>query len=561
MKWIKSRSRFLNEARIGDVILRKQRERIAEEWSEKYLDYEEIEPTDKIKQGKWKLSYDDKIEVLNHFFALSGNPIDMDEIFNIFKNLDKEFSKVLKESIDLELLGEKFKILLEDFNPNEPTIDQISIIYEPIFRKLNVNETKASDFIKKDENGRPIRDEDGNMVRVTKKEGEPIFEKNLVNIKLFVEAYNRCYDNEVDVDIFYGRSISNMISLANENHNSQYGYQFDFKIFDRDVYLSIKHSAQEILNMSISKFFSSCQHLYEGGYRDQLLGNIFDPNSIPAFLVFDTPIYWEDEKISDFLPLSRMMIRSIEKFNEEDSDKILLHRAYPDRMKEVFDKMVEKYSGNKKNIEVDSLKKYVFTPDIDPEDKLKSPYMDDNLSLERHPYIGTNAKSLYLNKNYDWSKIKISPKAKLKEIVIETNDVPENLFQINLNPDWIKFKFIKINDLSNFNLVKTDSIAFDKCSFSPGVLNNWPNSDGIKKLQIISCEIDGGLDISNFKNLEELHLIYTLDEYSDITDIIGELESLKKIVISGDLMSGEGKKYFNELKSRGIKIETVGPVI
>jgi hypothetical protein len=26
-------------------------------------------------------------------------------------------------------------------------------------------------------------------------------------------------------------------------------------------------------------------------------------------------------------------------------------------------------------------------------------------------------------------------------------------------------------------------------------------------------------------------------------------------------MSGEGKKYFNELKSKGIKIETVGPVI
>lgn len=560
MKWIKSRNRFLNEAKIKDVILPRQRKEVAYKWSEKYLEYEEVEPTDKIKQGKWKLSEEDKIKVLSYFFGREDDPIDMGEIFNIFKNLDDKFVKILKESVDISLIRddkEKFEILLNDFNPKEPTIDQITIIYDSIFRKLNVNETKADEYIKKDENGRPVRDEEGNMVKVKKEKGDPIFEKNLVNIKSFIESYNRCYDNEIDVDQFYGRGISNLVSLANENHNSR--YKFDFEIFNKDLYLSIKHSAQDILNMAISKFFSSCQHLYTGGYREQLLGNVFDPNSIPAFLVFDTPIFWNDDKISDFLPLTRMIIRSIEKFDEDDKDKIYFDRAYPDRMKEIFEEIVEKYSGNK---ESGNVSKYVFSPDIDMEkDSIREPYMD-RLELEKVPYIGVNTKSLHINRNYDWSKVKVSPKSKIKEMIIETDKLPQNLFKLSINPDWIKFKFIKILDLSKFESIITDSIAFDKCKFSSDTINQWPQSNKIKKLQIVSCDVVGNtIDLSNFKNLEELHLIYTLDDVKEIDNIINNIKSLKKLVLSGDIASGEGKKVISDLKSKGLKIETIGPVI
>jgi len=560
MKWIKNRKRFLNEAKIKDVILPRQAKEVKSAWSEKYLDYEEVEPTDKIKQGKWKLTEEDKIEVLSYFFGREDDPIDMDEIFNAFKQLDDKFSNVLKDSIDIGSFRdnkEKYEILLKEFNPKEPTIDQISIIYEPIFRKLNVNETKADELIKKDENGRPVKDEEGNMVKVKKEKGEPVYEKNLVNIKSFIDSYNRCYDdNQIDVDLFYSRNISNLVSLANENHNSS--YKFDFEIFNKDLYLSIKHSAQDILNMSISKFYASCQHLYSGGYRSQLLGNVFDPNSIPAFLIFDTPIFWNDEKISDFLPLTRMMVRNLESFDDKNSSKIFFDRAYPDRMKTILNKIIEKYSGNIENAA--GGEKYMFTPDVDVDDSLSTPYMD-RLGVDRLPYIGVNTKSLHINRNYNWTKVKISPKAKIKEIIIETNELPENLFTLNLNPDWIKFKFIKINDLTQFNSIETDSIAFDKCSLSTNIINNWPSSDKIKKLQIVSCDVTGGLvSLSNFTNLEELHLIYTLDDYQDVIEIIKDIK-LNKLVISGDLMSGEGKKYFNELKSKGIKIETVGPVI
>jgi hypothetical protein len=561
MKWIKNRSRFLNEAKIKDVILPRQRKEVAYKWSEKYLEYEEVEPTDKIKQGKWKLSEEDKIEVLSYFFGREDDPVNMTEIFNIFKNLDDDFARILKESVDLDLIRDeknKYEILLKDFNPKEPTIDQMSIIYEPIFRKLNVNETKADERIQKDDAGRPVRDEEGNMVKIKKEKGEPVFEKNLVNIKSFAESYNRCYDNEVDVDSFYNRSISNMVSLANENHNSS--YKFDFEIFNRDLYLSIKHNAQDILNMSISKFFASCQHLYSGGYRERLIGNVFDPNSIPAFLVFDTPIFWEDEKISDFLPLSRMIVRSIEKFDDDSQDKIFFDRAYPDRMKTIFGKIIEKYSGNKEN--ADNVSKYLFSPDVDMEkDSIYEPYMD-RLGLEKVPFIGVNTKSLHINRNYDWSKVKVSPKAKIKEMIIETDELPQNLFKLNINPDWIKFKFINILDLSKFESIITDSIAFDKCKFSSDTINQWPQSNKIKKLQIVSCDVSGNtINLSNFSNLEELQLIYTLDDAQEINNIIKDIKSLKKLVLSGDIASGDGKKIISDLKSKGLKIETVGPVI
>ena len=56
MKWIKTRNYFLKEAKIKDVILPKQAAQVKSQWGEKWLDAEEIEPTEKIIQGVWKLS-------------------------------------------------------------------------------------------------------------------------------------------------------------------------------------------------------------------------------------------------------------------------------------------------------------------------------------------------------------------------------------------------------------------------------------------------------------------------------------------------------------------------
>ena len=62
MKWIKTRQQWLNEAKIRDVIFPKQAKEVASTWGKKYLEYEEITPTNKIKQGTWKLEEEDKLK-------------------------------------------------------------------------------------------------------------------------------------------------------------------------------------------------------------------------------------------------------------------------------------------------------------------------------------------------------------------------------------------------------------------------------------------------------------------------------------------------------------------
>jgi hypothetical protein len=559
MKWIKNREQWLNEAKIRDVILPRQAKELASRWGEKYLDYEEIEPTDKIVQGKWKLEDEDRIKVLSAFFDC-----DMDEVMKLFSSLPDKLNSVISESIDLKLLKEEEATVMNEFNIQSPTVDQIVFIYEPVFRKLDINQTRSSEMIQKDENGRPIRDEGGNMIKIQKNPGDPIFTNNLVNINGFVEDFNRCYqEDNVNASGFSMRSISQLRNLAKENYNRDYKYEYN--IFGRDLYLEINHNPQDILNMSISKFYASCQHLYTGGYREQLLGNVFDPNSIPAFLVFDTPILWNGEKISDKLPLSRMMIRNIESFDEAKETKIYFDRAYPDRMKDgqfgdVFDEIVTKYTGMKS---VDSSEvRYLFTPDVsDDADEIRDPYMD-RLRIDRGKFIGVNTKTLYLNRIYDWSRVKISPKAKLKEVIIETTDVPENFLDIPMDLEWVKFKFLKIRTLSGFDKVKTDQIAFDKCKFDSNILNDVNSiNPNISKLQIVSCDLTGQLTFSQFKNLKELHLIYTLDTLMDMKEALLNLH-LDKLVISGDLINDKkSKELITDLRRSGTKVEVVGPQI
>lgn len=555
MKWIKDREKFLNEAKLRDVIFQRQAKEVSRVWGEKFLDYEEVTATDKITQGKWKLSEEDKNKVLGRFFDA-----DMEVVTRIFSSLPDRFADVLADSINIDLIkDEKFKVISKDLNIKNPSIDQIVIIFDAIFRKIAVSETMATEIIQKGEDGRPLRDEAGNMIKVAKKKGELIYSNNLVNINTFVDDFNRCFPEEKVNINFEERNIQKLRSAASvdENHD----YKVDFKIFDKDVYLSITHNPKDILNMSISKFYASCQHLYSGGYREQVLGNVFDPNSIPAFLTFETPIYWKDEIISEQLPLSRMVIRNIETFDAQSEAKIFFDRAYPDRMKDIFGEIVEKYSGMKETVQDRGGVTYVFTPDIDAEDKIREPYMD-RLRIQRKPYIGKNTRTLYLNRMHDWSNVKIAPDAKIKELIIETTDIPEDLTKVPLNPDWVKFKYLTINTLSNFDKIKTDSIAFDKCKLDTSVLDDMNKSNpNIKKLQIVSCDLTGELGFSQFQNLEELHIVYTLDTIEEIKDLTENLK-IKKLVLSGDLIKDkEAKAQINQVRQRGIKVEIVGPVI
>jgi len=170
------------------------------------------------------------------------------------------------------------------------------------------------------------------------------------------------------------------------------------------------------------------------------LANVFDPNSIPAFLIFDSPIYnKENQKISDVMPLSRMQLRKIETLDENNDVKIYFDRAYPDRMQDIFPEIVEKYTSNK---EVESVTgyNYIYAPDIDSgdENKLEQPYHDRiGGRIKNKKRIGSNVRSLDLSALHDWSDFIISPNNNLKELVIETTELPENLFDLKLDLEWV----------------------------------------------------------------------------------------------------------------------------
>ena len=137
MKWIKDRNKFLNEAKLRDVIFARQAKEVSRIWGEKFLDYEEVTATDKIKQGKWKLSDEDKNRVLGKFFDCN-----MKSVTDVFDSVNDKFAQVLSQSINLDLIrDEKFKIIATDLNIKNPSIDQIAILFDSIFRKISVSET------------------------------------------------------------------------------------------------------------------------------------------------------------------------------------------------------------------------------------------------------------------------------------------------------------------------------------------------------------------------------------------------------------------------------------
>ena len=345
-------------------------------------------------------------------------------------------------------------------------------------------------------------------------------------------------------------------NFASENMNSQ--FKFDFEIFNKDVYLSILHNPKHILNISISKFFASCQHLYTGAYYKQVLGNVFDPNSVPAFLVVETPIFWENEEISDQLPLARSFVRVIESFDVKKSPKIFFDKTYPDRMGSVLHELIEKYSKMKSNADRYS-DLYLHTPDVPLGDTLEPPYMD-SLKLDSGTFIGVNASRICLTGSIDWSRTKVSPQSKIKEVIIETISIPENFFKLNLDLDWVKFRYLKLNSLSNFDKMKFNSIAFEKCKFDGSLLKTIKEQRGINKFQINSCDISN-LDLSSLGEVEEIQLLYTIDVKEKLIDVLGTLK-FKSLCISGDVISNkENKEYISKLKKNGISIKIIGPII
>jgi hypothetical protein len=567
MKFIKSKNNYKFEA-LKDDLHPKQLDMVKEIWGEKYLEFDAADATDKIVEGKWELSEEDKYKALNSYFQTNIKKIKED-----FEKVHPDFVKALISSIP-----DRYEHIKSVFEPitklSDMNTSALSQLYESVFMTISTKDTLADKVIKKDSSGRPVKDENDKMVFVEKQPGEIVYAPNqLTNIIQFVSSWNATFpDKKVDVN-FSNDMFTNIKSFF--NNRSTIG---EFNIFsDEPVYLYITSKPKDILNISVSKFYTSCQDLYTGGYRRQVLSNVFDPNTKPAFIIYDTPYFDKDNTlISDFMPICRKLIRNMEPFSQ-DSEYMGLYfdRCYPDRMEIPVDEIIEKYSGNKKNNNVIAngyyansriyKNTYKMSFDLPSEEmgNLSTPYHDRLRQSNTFHIIGKNTKRLYFNRNTDYTKYVISPTNKVEEIIIETGQLPENFFENDFPLlKWIKIKFMKINNIEAFKMIK-DGIALYKCEINSDFINEiYQNAPDMKKISLSSIKME---DVNmpdiykDFKKLEYLELSFV---YKKLNECLLNMTSLKELVLSSDVLEDKDNKILiDKLKKKKIKINFRGLVL
>ena len=360
MKWIKERQKFLAEAKIGDVVNPKQKEVITKRWGKKYLEYEEVEPEQEIKaiEGTWKLTTEQKYRVLGLFFKT-----DVSKAEAVFDNLPSEFKRavslglnhVIENEIgrEVELMAE---LMADGIDFDNIGLEEISALTNNVLPRIDVKTTVSDKKMVRDELGIPIRGEDGQFQFEEKVAGEFVYYSGLYNLNSFANDFDDCMKKLGKEDQIVARNFSSseIGSIKNMLSTEVKGHQADLKVFHKDAYVSILHNPQDILNISVSKFYASCQEFYGGSHVRSLLANVFDPNSVPAFIYLDSPVYNSDgELIAEKLPLARFFIRSI--VMPSESKGLFFDRVYPQRMSDgendgIYN-MVEQVAGIKRYLD------------------------------------------------------------------------------------------------------------------------------------------------------------------------------------------------------------------
>lgn len=542
---------------LKDEISDPQKSVVYNVWGEKYLDYETISSTDLIEKGKFKLSKDDSTEIIDKVFNT-----ETDWIIDHISKLPDSFKEDFKDSIDLDrIIGYK---RLESYK-NKDNIDlnnlrfyDIACFYQSIFRKISLSESKSDSYIVRDEKGKPVMDEDNNIIKKSKEPGEIIFTNNYTNASGFFDDWMKL-KGELYPNIFKSYQLKNIYSIFLDNDRIG---NFDM-LGDHKMYLYISDNPKDILNMSISPFFTSCMELYKGGghgteYMRGLLSNVFDPNSVPAFIIIDTPYIDKDGKhLSDFTSLSRLIIRLIESEDEDEDDKLFFDKTYPDRMSNITESIIQDYTSNIESGNINDT--YIFKPALDTCDfeTLKEPYMD-NLSVSTKKTININTTKVIIDS--DISEFNMNTDKKLKEIVIKTSKLPKNFFNVKLNVDHVKFQFMSLYSLDKFENITTDSYIFDKCKLTKF---GWESIKdlNVKNLSFRSVEVereDFPKEVLLNKGIEKLELIYS---FSILPNELLE-SNIKELKVSGDILSDENnRRILKSLKSKGVKIEKVGLVL
>ncbi len=331
------------------------------------LDTDVPKKTDNITDGLWKLSEEDKDKAIQLMFNINISSVE--NSLKEFKPSER-FLDIVKQSY----------IHDNEINIIKPTIKDIKMLYGNNFRMLSISETKGDRKVIRDKSGIPLR-KDGELSYEDKLPGEPVFTDNKSNINSLFMGYHNCYGGDIS-NPYILEAFKNIYSRINDITRNNFDIDILGK-FDLELYISSK--AEDMLNMSLSAFYDSCQNMYNGGYRHQLPSNVFDKNCKICFLRFNTPFIDIGNNIIPFTPFSRCLIRNIK-------GKLYFESAYPKMydMNEFHHGMIEKYTSMKNTYKGD---RYFYKNTKG----LATPYMD-TLGIEEIKSAFNDTKAILLSK-------------------------------------------------------------------------------------------------------------------------------------------------------------------
>lgn len=322
--------------------------------SKKFLDMDVPSKTENIKEGKWVLSKEEKDYIIKLIF----DDIDVSNVINGFKYCTTHLTKQFMTAFNASKIDKSISFNLPN-NAIDITV-MLEKFYGNNFYAINVKETKSTEKILRDSNGVPIT-KDGKIQKVSKNRDEIIFSKNKTSFTTFVDMYNDVFENEDIPNPLDDYEVNEFYSRAKEILDMDM-----FKNFNMELYITSKPS--DILNMSISRFYDSCQNLYNGEYNRQLLSNVFDNNMKVAYLIFNTPFTDKESNVNPITSVSRCIIRNVK-------GKLFFDQIYPyldnhfSKLQKTFFGIITKYTGMKSDYTGGAY--YYSIPD-----ELDNPYLD-----------------------------------------------------------------------------------------------------------------------------------------------------------------------------------------
>jgi hypothetical protein len=155
--------------------------------------------------------------------------------------------------------------------------------------------------------------------------------------------------------------------------------------------------------------------------------------------------------------------------------------------------------------------------------------------------IGKNTKYLSITRKTNWSEVTIDPSNNIKEIVIESPDLPKNMFDLNFDLDWLKIRGLGISEMPPIGKFSPKRLAFENCKFEWKALAKELKKlkEPLKGLSIRTCDAKG-MKLTGLQ-IQDLDISWSSDD-----KLAKLLKGCKigKLTISSDMLQDKDNKRF-----------------